>query len=140
MKAVLRKTHEERKKKVESVRTQLQSMLNWDDLQYCEFQMEMGMKYLDRIAGPGEIGVKELSQSKLYWNWWKNHWNRRDQEFLNDLVVTIASGLEEIRQEYMYWHSPYNITVRPHKPIMEESFSKMIGTFIDGFHKTGGTQ
>ena len=60
--------------------------LNWDKLMYGEFQYRHGCEYLQLYIPTDPGGIDEMLQSKLYWSWWKNQWQQRDQVYLVNLA------------------------------------------------------
>lgn len=49
------------------------------ELQYCEYQFEQGLAYLNLLA-PHDNG--QLRYSKLFWQWFKNHWSLTDEIYV----------------------------------------------------------
>lgn len=124
------------KSRIASVRVQnatnreiVLALLEWDDLKYCEFQMQMGEEYLTRTLGTDTYGIEILVKSQLFWKWWINHWNKRDQIFL--LRFTGSYSTDTLREEYRFEHNPSNLVMSPNKVILEESYSVMIQQLID---------
>lgn len=112
----------------------IQALLDWDELQYCNFQMEQGELYLNKLIGPDQYGIEFLVKSPTFWKWWINLWNKRDQDFIAELVNTDK---EECIEVYRFTHSPYRLTSRPHKVILEESYRQMVGDAFDQYHRKG---
>jgi hypothetical protein len=125
------------KSRIASVRVQnatnreiILALLEWDDLRYCEFQMNMGEEYLIRTIGSDTYGIEILVKSQLFWKWWINHWNKRDQIF----ILRFSNGsypVELLRNEYHFEHNPTNLVMSPNKVILEESYGAMIQQLID---------
>jgi hypothetical protein len=115
-----------------STKELVQALLGWDDLQYGNFQMEQGELYLKKLIGPDVYGIDFLMQSPTFWKWWINLWNKRDQDFINELVNTDQ---EECIEVYRFTHSPYRLTSKPHKAILEESYRQMVGDAFDQYHR-----
>lgn len=116
------------------IKTQVQKVLQWDDLQYGSFQAAMGEAYLkEEFEITPEI-AQELMKSKVYWSWWINHWTQRDIVWLQHNprprgFVTVAA--------YKLHHNPAAIVFKPHNTILRESYKEMIGNLIDSVHYGG---
>ena len=112
----------------ETIKAQVQRVLQWDDLQYGNFQAHMGEVYLTQeLDCPTELS-HELMQSKVYWSWWINHWTQRDIVWLqhnprHQGSVTIAA--------YKLRHNPAAIVFKPHNTILRHSYAEMMGKMID---------
>lgn len=113
---------------VEVNQQQVQRLLGWDDLMYGIFQNEKGLEYLRRVVGSDEKGIKMLMRSELFWRWWVNHWNRRDEEFLGYAKATP----QHMREAYYHdLHDADGFEFYPHRIIMEQSYAEMVGNLID---------
>lgn len=118
----------------ETIKAQVQKVLQWDDLQYGNFQAAMGEAYLKEEFEISPVIANELMKSKVYWSWWINHWTQRDMVWLrhnprHQGYVTVAS--------YKLHHNPAAIVFKPHNTILRESYKEMIGTLIDSVHNGG---
>lgn len=101
--------------------------LQWDDLQYGSFQEEMGYAYLEAEYGSDVLFVKELPYTAEFWAWWKNHWQKRDALFLLD---AWDLGLSDRINLYKQFHDAEEFYFRPHRRILEKSYSIMIDKVI----------
>jgi len=104
----------------EANKQQVCRLLGWDELQYASFQEEQGIEYVKGIVGSDEWGASHLLKSKLFWKWWINHWNNRDQEFLTYAAASPAS-LREVM--YKSLNNAEGFEFYPHRVIMEQSYS-----------------
>lgn len=106
-------------------------LLDWDELQYCEFQEQQGREYLETVVCPDGYGAKELGDSRLFWRWWINQWNRRDDDFL-DGTYSMSRDMYGDLEVYLELHSPEFLQGQhPHRVVFEASYSVMIGEFLD---------
>lgn len=124
------------KSRIASVRVQnatnreiVLALLEWDDLKYCEFQMQMGEEYLIRTLENDAYGIEILIKSQLFWKWWINHWNKRDQIFL--MRFSGSYSVDVLVDEYKFEHNPSNLVMSPNKVILEESYAVMIQQIVD---------
>lgn len=110
-----------------STLTQVLEVLQWNDLEYGQFQEAMGYAYLASEFEDDVLFVKELPYTAEFWAWWKNHWQKRDVLFLlaaNDL------GLSDRITLYKQFHSVDDFYFRPHRRILEKSYALMIDKVI----------
>ena len=113
---------------IEVNQRQVMLLLGWSDLQYGIFQNEKGLQYLRRVVGADEVGIKMLMNGKLFWRWWVNHWNRRDEEFLG----YGKAYPEHMREAYYYdLHDTEGFEFYPHRIIMEQGYAALVGELID---------
>ncbi len=102
---------------------QVKQLLGWDDLEYGQFQMDAGTEYLKNMLGNDATGIDYLSKNGMFWRWWVNHWDKRDE-----LFISLASDLTpEARQAlYLELHDVSGFTFYPHRAIMESTNIKTI--------------
>lgn len=109
-------------------RQQIQSLLGWDDLTYCEVQYRMGLRYLNEVLMPGPGTKAYLERSALYWQWWIGEWNRHDHHIV---IPALRHGFTEPVRDYIYSHSPEFLLLHPSYPAMEESYAYMLGNIYN---------
>ncbi|TAN15158.1 MAG: hypothetical protein EPN37_10300 [Chitinophagaceae bacterium] len=117
-------------------RQRILELLTWDELQYGEFQMKMGEAWLRHYLGNDAYGIEYLVKDRMFWKWWINQWNHRDESFL-----TYAASLTYSARinKYEYLHSPKLLHARPHSCVLEESYARMIGELLDNKNKFDDT-
>ncbi len=105
-------------------------MLHWDELQYATFIHETGLAYLRRYIPDDPYGAAILERSSIFWNWWKNHWTIRDQQFLDEM--DMDSGHIVPRALYEIYHSSDTLadTIFPNAVVLGNSYAVMIGNAI----------
>lgn len=104
-------------------RWQVMKLLQWDDLQYGDFQMERAYAYIEHTIGHDVWGVKELKETASFWAWWRNHWHKRDMQFVQDAKKL---SIEERVLFYEITHDAEAIEFTPHATIIADAFAKMI--------------
>jgi len=124
-------THiEKTRRELAAVKLQVQNLLGWTDEQYATFQYETGVAYIRRMSDlPLHDALLEsiLAQKEL-WSWWRLHWMRRDRHFME-----MSSVLFKHEYEAYYRDEVHNLTeasMRPHRRIMETSYSDMMHRII----------
>jgi len=109
-------------------------LLNWDEMQYGQFQYESGLAYLRHyIIGDG-WGQDLLQRTKLFWSWWKAQWAIRDRAFLLEQEVELSRLRIETRLSlYRHLHNASILAseIYPGRMIMDESYNQMIHTLIN---------
>lgn len=102
---------------------QVMRMLDWNDQQYANFQFEMGYEYLKFWVGDDDFGMKELPLTASFWAWWRNHWHKRDEDFINrSSLLTVA----ECRRFYRLFHDAETIEYQPNSVVMDDAYAQMI--------------
>lgn len=120
----------------ELLKTNVMALFKWDDLQYGNFKFEMGLQYLEYflhtyIDKPARENWKlRLSTSPVFWNWWKNHWSNRDEQFFNSLCK--CGRVQCYLQSYKQIHSGMHLaaSIQPNRIVLEESYHVMIQDLI----------
>ncbi|MFD2961336.1 MULTISPECIES: hypothetical protein [Olivibacter] len=102
------------------------SLLGWDDLQYAQYQEEMGYLYLSHEYGDTPF-INELPYTSAFWKWFKNQWAKREQIFL--LAADTMSYRDRLKA-YKALHNPESFEFHPHRKIMEKSYANMISNVI----------
>jgi hypothetical protein len=110
-----------------ALKIEIIELLEWEELQWCSFQFEQGLRYLDSYVGRD---AHNLLQKEIFWTWWKDQWALRDE----DLMIR---GLAELPVEdrvgiYTELHDGMALTslVHPHRTVMEQSYAEMINQLI----------
>jgi hypothetical protein len=108
------------------------ALLGWDELQYCEFQEQQGREYLRVVICPDGYGTVELGNSRIFWRWWINQWNRRDDDFLNSGTYLTEREWYGNLVTYFFINTPEFLQGQyPHRVVFEASYSVMMGEFLD---------
>ncbi|HCN84479.1 MAG TPA: hypothetical protein DIT07_12785 [Sphingobacteriaceae bacterium] len=104
-------------------------MLGWNELEYATFIHETGLEYLDQYIRNDPAGRDALNRSRIFWNWWKNHWAIRDQQFLDELDAD--GGGIVLHRLYEFYHSSSMLAsaIYPNAIVLENSYANMIGHF-----------
>ncbi|HEX9513653.1 MAG TPA: hypothetical protein VF939_24345, partial [Puia sp.] len=85
-------------------RLKVLSLLRWTELEWANFQYQMGETYLERIfQGLSAADFEGIRTSSTFWRWWTNQWNFRDECFI-DYADALSYHDRVIR--YRHLHSP----------------------------------
>lgn len=106
------------------------SILNWTTEQYCEYQFEQGLVFLDNYAGEAECFRDLLSQSRIYWNWWKNQWKLRDQYFISRLKNVERHWHPEVWYKISNSGEHLAKNIHPNSAVIDLSYAEMITEFV----------
>ena len=111
------KTHtQEQKDRAINLKDQVCELLNWSELQY----------YIHRDPD----GIDLLSANRIFWNWWKNRWLDRDEQFCNPgtPMLTPATRLKM----YSLIHNPEFLAkeIYPNGIVLGASYALMIKDVI----------
>ena len=61
-------------------------LLEWSKEEYTTYQYETGLAYLRHYLPNDAEGARMLEGSKIFWNWFKNHWANRDNGFIRSCI------------------------------------------------------
>ena len=119
---------EHRKKILDALKQEVMSLLNWSETKYCNYQYEQGLIYLHAYVG--EDGAHKLERSRIFWNWWKNQWAIRDEDYTIGLKPISDIPLRE--EVYLELHDGKILVsaMHPHRFIMEQSYTQMVDELI----------
>lgn len=122
-----------RKAVQEALKATVCRWLGWDDLQYGQFQYEMGVTYLRFYLPYDDWGRDQLERTRLFWSWWRNRWAERDAGFCDteDGQAPVCSKTV-LAQIYRGVHDATTLAsdIYPGRVIMEETYSQMVGDLI----------
>lgn len=76
-----------------TLKQKIEKVLEWTELEYCNFQFEMGLRFLDlELEGNTKL-TKKIAQTRLFWAWWINHWAIREKMFFNRKIVIVSDAI-----------------------------------------------
>ena len=101
-------------------REKVMALLAWDALQLGNYQMQQAEAYLTTNIGADSYAVQQIRQSASFWAWWRNHWHRRDMDFVEEVK---HMDIAELRSYYHITHSVEAFNYTPHRAIMEHIFA-----------------
>lgn len=109
------------------MKQEITQLLGWTELEYNQFIYDTGIAYLHQYIPDDRPGIAALERSRIFWNWWKNHWIQRDMQF----VHKTSGGLRDARRYYCLVHNVKRLigTIYPNAVILHESYATMINEF-----------
>jgi hypothetical protein len=114
------------------LKAQICHLLEWEELQYGEFQFQSGCLYLQYYISKDPVVIDEVLLHRLYWKWWKNEWLDRDYVLAGTLVKCDQLSIEEKRRLYRNWHDARVLAdeCSPVGLIMSNGYKTMISELI----------
>jgi hypothetical protein len=115
-----------------TIQKRITHILGWDEDRYSRNVYETGMNFLYLyVPDCCEPIIKEISASTIWWNWWKMHWQSREESYL-------LTSVSEVRQStalalYRALHDPQTLVneLHPNGAVLHESYATMMGKLID---------
>ena len=105
-------------------------LLFWTDYDYCNFQKRMGQQYLQSYISNDPTAIDALLSTAIYWNWFRNQWMLRDEQFVNNPAVIASSPAARVAMYYQLNNPDTMINERyPTGIVMAQGYAKMIGEF-----------
>ena len=103
----------------------IQQALGITELDYHTMVMNYGYDWLAGYFGNDDKMISRVASSKMFWAWWKNQWNIRNDKFVyetNLMELSNFSRLERIMLKSLYLdaHSPFQLNIRPNVLVMAE--------------------
>lgn len=77
----------------------IQHLLQWSEDEYNELVFNEGIGYLKELIPDYPQVFSQIAKSKIFWNWWRLHWQKRDEQFLEE-CETWQTTLEKHRLVY----------------------------------------
>lgn len=126
-----KKTNQGYQKRAASLKRSVCQELRWTDLEYANYQYEQGHAYLMEYLQRDAYCVRVMERSRIFWNWWKNHWTNRDEgfmEFVNNTTYSVA----EMRDFYSDVHDAPTLAacIYPNGVVLNESYANMITELV----------
>jgi hypothetical protein len=103
-------------------RAQVLKTLGWNELQYGTFQMEQGEAYLRELLNQDDWWIDALIAEKLFWQWWINAWNNRDEW----IYLPNINTFDDVEASYRAIHSTQSINCHPSKYVLDEGYKNMM--------------
>lgn len=88
------------------VKKQVCQLLHWTEMEYAQYQYQMGIAYLMWYLPVNESLRAEYERSKLFWNWFKNIWLCYDESWCSFKLSLQECSKEKRLQLYKNLHCP----------------------------------
>lgn len=106
--------------------------LGLTDLDYSTMVFEYSNQWMKRYFFNDEIMIKALEKSPMFWAWWKNQWQIRDEQFitmcsLNQIDEVLEGTCRTVAIElYEAEHDAHKLIVFPNKLVRMEAGREII--------------
>lgn len=120
-------THiESRRVAAKASKERIMRLLEWSELQYCEFQYRMGLEFLQEYIPGDPYGIAYLERHRVFWAWWRNQWTLRDEIYLNSDISTVR--LRHRQNIYIQNNNPRALAqgITPPALLLDDSYAQMI--------------
>jgi hypothetical protein len=117
--------------KADLLKSLIMDLLQWDELTFGYFQYNQGLIYLETYVSDSYA----LEHSRIFWNWWKNHWTLRDEDLIARNIEVLP--LDDRRAVYGDYHNGKYLAhqVHPNRVVLEQSYATMITEAINSAQK-----
>jgi hypothetical protein len=104
----------------------------YTDQQYTQMVYDNALTYLTAFMPEYPAVHKEITQSVIFWNWWKEHWERRDKEFVEQMTENYHSAADCI-EYHKAIHDPVALAsgLFLNGQVLQETYAKMIGDIMN---------
>lgn len=108
--------------------------LEISDLRYCQEVEDVGYMYLHRYFSYSPEAIESASKSELFWKWWINQWEIRDNEFVQQTCFRMPWPKETQRRIYDSFHDVKQISIVPNRFVIDEIRKLMNEKIIQGLY------
>lgn len=107
------------------------ALLGWTEMEYAEFMYNGGRIYLLHYTDGDTFFCDQIERSAIFWNWWKNHWQLRDEAFVNNDQIGYLHR-ENLKLLYLHTHDARILAteIRPDSCVLSNSYANMMGELI----------
>jgi hypothetical protein len=103
------------------IRAKVLKMLGISELEYGDFLMRQAFGYLEEQLG-NNIMCKSLSESSMFWGWWRCQWHNIDMLFVEEAKQMSES---ERWEYYKIVHAVESFDFIAPKSVLKDAFSKL---------------
>ncbi|MGQ0740182.1 MAG: hypothetical protein ACT4OJ_14115 [Bacteroidota bacterium] len=95
---------------------------------YSELVFESGIQYLRSTSPDYPQVVSQIARSEVFWNWWRSHWQRRDEQFLEECESWVSTP-EKYLQVYKNMNDGRTLqsAIYLNGQVLQEAYAEMIG-------------
>jgi hypothetical protein len=113
------------------IQQRVMKILGWDELTYCNYVYEQGIAFLYSYLDKDGAYARILEEHHIFWNWWKNQWSIRDEDFIYSHNNLLKAHIEPLYY-YKMMNGGRNL-LSPHNKynaVLERSYGGMINALI----------
>lgn len=107
-------------------------LLQWDSEKHNELVFETGIAYLRCMTSEYPQVTRQISNTKLFWNWWRSHWQDRDRQFLEECETWVTT-LEKYRLVYENHNHARTLAeaLYLNGQVLQDSYAQLMGDLIN---------
>jgi len=126
----VKQDHIKQAERASFLKDQVCALLEWTALQYAENQYHTGLQYLQHYIPRDPDGIDQLASNRIFWNWWKNRWLDRDEQFCNEGTPTLTMATR--LKIYSLLHNAEYLAreIYPNGIVLNASYAVMIDNVI----------
>jgi hypothetical protein len=134
MKKPIQTQPEARKEHAERLKALMVELLRCTPAEYNEVQYREGLKYLKSYMSGDPNSARNLSASKVFWQWWRNHWTNRDESFICLYKSNPIRDVQIIRQLYTQYNDGKILatSISPNSVVLDETYAMMMTELVKG--------
>lgn len=100
-------------------------LLNWDEGQYHQFLFDCGMAWLAQHYAHNKMLGTALGQSRIFWKWWRNEFDKIDEHFIISNQQCISKSENWLALEtYVWMHNANRVESRPYDVIINNAWDE----------------
>jgi hypothetical protein len=114
-----------------NIQQQILKLLKWDEQKLMQMVYDNAIHYLNEFISDYPQVIAEISRSKTFWNWWTNHWDDRDKEFLEQ-CEGYSDDVNNRIELYLNLHDPATLSAALYLngQVLEETFVNVINGIV----------
>lgn len=122
---------QQQRQKANELKIKVCKSLQWDELDYNNYQFETGCEYLGHYLQGDADAIAQLERNRLFWAWWRNCWANRDADYIDDWQLTQLH-LANRRLLYAHIHDAEILAkeIYPNGVVLAESYKTHIVEII----------
>lgn len=110
----------------QELQLKIMRLCNINEMHYAEIVFEYGIAFLEHYTGGDHWAVNQLSQTKSYWNWYKQQWFVIDKVFYEYYAVYEGHiKSERMLHIWLEEHGAKKITAYPPSELFHSTYSQM---------------
>jgi hypothetical protein len=115
----------QRKEQSVSLMNQVLNLLNWTVQDYADFKYQRGIAYLRWYLPANDRAIRQLMRNRLFWNWWKNCWDTRDEVFITECTTHSLVSRNALVQLYKMLHDSRELAteIKPAKSVLIDALN-----------------
>lgn len=110
-----------------------QRLTGISDMDLFFLQVDFAKIYLNEVMGCDQWMTDQICHSSVFWKWWVNQWNMRDEEF----TLALSNNYHTNKELYTSYHNPLNLEVYPHTVVLRQAYESMMHDLVKSEVRNG---